>query len=216
MSIDQQLFLLINREWTSPGLDSFMAAISSWGVLIVPVFILVALIFVLGGFRGRAAVLATAAAVGFADGGVSAPLKDAVGRPRPNQVLSRVRIVDLQKTKPRLLALFKSPKVLMSRPKYGEVRGKSFPSSHTVDNFCAAAMLGCFFGLRGWLYLIPAGLVGYSRIYTGSHWPSDVLTSMFLGLGIGLLCAAAFDLAWRRLAPRFAPALFQRHPSLFA
>lgn len=214
--MDQQLFLLINREWTSPALDLFMAAISSWSVLLVPVFILLGLIIALGGFRARAAVLIIAAAVGLADGAIASPLKGLVGRPRPHEVLARVRVVDLARARPRFLALFEKPRVLMSRPKHGEVRGRSFPSSHTMNNFCAAAVLACFYRRWGWLYLVPASLVGYSRIYTGSHWPSDVVTSAFLGLGTGLLFAALADLGWRRLAPQLAPALAQKHPSVFA
>jgi hypothetical protein len=41
----------------------------------------------------------------------------------------------------------------------------------------------CFFGVRVWWGFLVAALVAYSRIYTGSHWPSDVATSIFVGLG---------------------------------
>ena len=214
---DQTLFLLINREWTNAALDLFMASLSSWGVFMLPVLVLIAVLFVAGGFRARAAVLIIAASVGLADGAISSPLKKMIGRPRPHEVLAGARIVDLQKTKPRLLALFRSPKVKLSNPRPGVAKpGRSLPSSHTLDNFCAALMLAFFFRRWGWLWFIMAGLIGYSRIYTGAHWPSDVLISALLGVGLGLLFLGLAVLGWRKLLPKIAPRFHARHPILLS
>ena len=60
--MDQELLFLINRQWTSPALDLFMAGVSSFDVWL-PVAALLALwIVVRGSFRARA-FLATALVV---------------------------------------------------------------------------------------------------------------------------------------------------------
>ncbi len=61
----------------------------------------------------------------------------------------------------------------------------SFPSSHAVNIFAAAFFLSrSFKKLSPVLYAIAA-VVGYSRIYLGIHYPSDVIG----GAAIGLLVA---------------------------
>jgi membrane-associated phospholipid phosphatase len=77
-----------------------------------------------------------------------------------------------------------------------------------------AIMAILFFGRRGALYILPAALVAYSRIYCGSHWPSDILVSILLAAGFSLLAASGFNGLYERFAPRMFPALFERHPSL--
>src|SRR6266536_440195 len=47
--------------------------------------------------------------------------------------------------------------------------------------------------------ILPAN-DGYSRIYLGAHWPSDVITTLFLGIGEALLLLGLFELIWKTAA----------------
>lgn len=208
--MDETLLFLINRRWASLAADWFMAAICSWAVWAAPVFLAATAVLVWGGFRGRAAVFVIALATGTGDGLIANPLKSLVARPRPHEVLADVRQVQIARANPAFLGLLRPARAKLSRPGFDEPGGNAFPSSHTMNHFTVAAVLGCLFPRKGWLWLIPAGLIGYARVYTGSHWPSDVLGSALLGLGWGLVCIALGEALWRRFgAPRFPD-----HPTL--
>ena len=63
----------------------------------------------------------------------------------------------------------------------------ALPSGHTANAFAMATILGNRHPkLRIPLY-IGAGMVGFSRIYLGRHYVSDVLMGATVGTGVGLL-----------------------------
>ncbi|MDR3402108.1 MAG: phosphatase PAP2 family protein [Chthoniobacter sp.] len=214
--MDQKLLFLINRQWTGPVLDRLMALLSSFDAWIPPMVLLIALLFWRGGFHARAFVLCAGLIVGINDGVISNALKHLVSRPRPHQSIDGVRQVDLGKATPRFLALAKPLKIKLSEaaPDLDEIAGRSFPSSHTINTTSVALLTACFYRRRGWLAFIPALGVAYSRIYTGSHWPTDVLASIFLGLGATLLLLCALEWLWQKWGGHLSSALHEQHPSL--
>jgi undecaprenyl-diphosphatase len=191
-----------------------MAALSAseiWKPFFVAIFVL-ALIF--GGFRARACVLSLMVCLLITEQ-MTGFLKAKFGRYRPKQV-EAVRLVQLQRTHPAFLTLFHKPTIRFSEASDRERSGPSFPSGHTTNNTVIASCLTLFYRKRGALYWIVTVLVGYSRVYLGAHWPSDVIATVFLAIGETLLIIAVLELIWRLVAEKWWPELFRRHPGLIA
>jgi undecaprenyl-diphosphatase len=210
--MDQAIFHLINERWTNPAFDLFMAAISNSEIW-KPLIILAALaVLIFGGFKGRAFLLCLLLTLVLNEQ-LTNFLKKTIDRHRPKQV-QPVRMVVLQKAQPAFLTLFKRPDIRYSDATDRNRSGPSFPSGHMTDNTTIAVCCTAFFRKRGWIYWIMAAAIGYSRIYLGAHWPSDILGTLLLATGETLLVLAAFEALWRTLGPRWASKLYQRHPTL--
>ncbi|MDO3378991.1 phosphatase PAP2 family protein [Geoalkalibacter halelectricus] len=62
----------------------------------------------------------------------------------------------------------------------------SFPSGHTMTAFAACGALAVLLPGSLALFLPVAILIGFSRIFLGLHYPTDVLVGALLGSTIGL------------------------------
>ena len=195
-------------------MDRIMAVASSWDFWLIPLAIAVVIVVIFGGFRARSMVLCAGLAIGLTDGVVVDSLKNLVGRPRPNVTEAGLRVVDLAKAKPRLLAIGKPLQVKTVEPGILPQRGPSFPSGHASNNFCVATVVAMFYRRWGWLMFLPATLVSISRIYVGSHWPSDVIISALIGSAVAFFTLAAAATLWKRWGGRMLPRLHQSHPDL--
>ena len=66
----------------------------------------------------------------------------------------------------------------------------AFPSGHTSSAFATATSLAL--KTKKWYVTVPAlawsAGVGYSRIYLGQHYPSDVIMGALVGSGSAIIC----------------------------
>lgn len=200
--LDLRLLDLINQAWSRPWLDPIMARVSDYHSFRYPLYAAVILTLIFGGFRGRLFLVLMAACLIIGDALIDHDFKDAVNRPRPNETVPHLRVVTVQG-------------VTESAPQEHVARGQSFTSGHACNNI-ALAMVGCAIFGRWALWLWPwAALVSYSRIYVGSHYPSDILGSWIVALFYSYFILKTAEWLWKKYAPRKFPRLYDAHPVLF-
>jgi len=160
-NIDTWLFYLINVTFSNPLTDKLMPFITKrehWFIFFAIMWL--SMLFN-GGNRGKIAAILILITITLSDQISSSLLKDFFHRIRPCNVLDGVHLM------------------------VNCTGSYSFPSSHAVNHFAGAAMLGHFFPEYR-LALYGGGfLVAISRVFVGVHYPFDTLGGIFIGLFIG-------------------------------
>jgi undecaprenyl-diphosphatase len=76
----------------------------------------------------------------------------------------------------------------------GEILDPSFPSGHALYAFMMATVLSTWFPRYRIIFYIAAGFIGWTRIYLGVHFPTDVVVGGLLGYGMTRLFTHWIDL----------------------
>ena len=192
-SIDVAVFHFINVTLANPVGDFLWPLITDYDKLI-PVRILLLAVWILlivrGGARGRTAALLLVPVLFCADKLSSSVIKEIVSRPRPCHEIGGVPIVQ-------------GIHLLVDCG-----AGKSFPSSHAVNNFAVATLFSTYYRRWRLWFFGWAALVALSRPAVGVHYPSDILG----GAVIGGCVALAVIFLWTRAARKFFPRLSVESP----
>ena len=126
-------------------------------------------LFVAGGHQGRRAAITGLAAIGATSAIVNVPMKLAGRRVRPDRTAAQV-----------------PPERWVNMP-----TSNSFPSGHSASAAAFANAVGDVLPQLGAPLRLLASGVGFSRVHTGVHFPSDVLVGTIIGGTLGEIVAWA-------------------------
>lgn len=164
ISFDKELFLALN-SFHSQAFDFIMYWVTNKFIWI-PLYMLL-IIFIIQKFKYQSIpiLLSIVVLIFLVDQTTSSLMKPFFGRLRPCHDTSLSTLVHL---------------VTKCGGKYG------FVSGHAANTFSIATFFYLIFRTRQWAWLFFwAGLVSYSRIYVGVHYPLDVLAGALYGVLIG-------------------------------
>ncbi|MGI6486096.1 MAG: phosphatase PAP2 family protein [Thermoanaerobacterales bacterium] len=163
---DKNVFIYLNKRLRCRVLDVLMPKITHLGGGTFAVFSCI-LLYVFG--QGEMRIAAAEAIITVTGSqGIVQLFKNLIYRKRPYMV-----IPDVNTFWKRLL------------------KDYSFPSGHTTAGFSLAVALGLNFPSYSLLSYFVATMIGFSRIYTGMHYPSDVISGALLGAVFAFLTHAA-------------------------
>lgn len=180
LNLDKRLFFLINSQWTSPWADQFFPSITDLHKTLI--FKLTVIPFIIGMFlwtkglkKGFVVFIFCLLSVLISDGVGNYAFKKTVQRPRPAETQ------DL---------------VVQVRAPFG---GYSFVSNHATNMFSAATFISMIYPVVTIPLYALAFLVGYSRVYSGVHFPTDVICGALLGIMVGIMFAKLCNRVMARL-----------------
>lgn len=183
---DDALFERI-AEWESPVLDRVMPALSQAASHSKIWIAMSAVMALVGGKKGRRTAREALTAVAITSFLTNLVAKRLFRRPRPTDEVPESR-------------------------RLATPESSSMPSGHTASAAAYSRVVGeAYPGLRIPLTALAAA-IGFSRIYTGVHYPADVLAGWLLGSGIGTLTqkTAATSRRIHRVAEKLRPRWIHR------
>jgi diacylglycerol kinase family enzyme/membrane-associated phospholipid phosphatase len=159
--VDEKMFERISG-WESPELDRLMPALSQAASHSKIWIAMAAAMSLAGGKKGRRTAVEGLTAVGITSLLANVVAKGLFGRRRPTDRVPEERRLPTPES-------------------------SSMPSGHTASGAAFARVVGAAYpGLRIPLNALAAA-IGFSRVYTGVHYPTDVVAGWLLGRGIGSL-----------------------------
>lgn len=180
MQWDRGVFGMINQMFTSSFFDAIMPALSNQMLWLVPMGIAWLIFMIRTNRRGRIIALACFLVVAATDQISSSLIKPAVQRVRPCNVipLTHYYVEDDGKW--------------IYTDKFGLTTYKSsysFPSSHAANIAGQAVFWSYFYPQLSPVFIAASLAVGYSRVYLGYHYPTDVAAGYLIGIFIAIFFA---------------------------
>lgn len=178
--LDMQIFLLANQVFRKHWMDIVMPLLSSAALLWAIIAVVTAVGVYKKGAKFLIIILLVTATMGLSDFSTNI-IKKTIGRVRPLNSIALTYLQEDGKWQRRALDY-----------KQTKERGNSYPSAHASNSMAFAVMLMFFFRkLRPWMLFLPIS-VGYSRLYLGKHFPTDVMA----GWAVGACVAVSVWLLW--------------------
>jgi undecaprenyl-diphosphatase len=174
MSLDETLFRLLNGlAGRSSAMDWIMVELAKPGNLFYP-GLLVAAYWLWKNWRESVIASAVLAATIGGTDAMGTQLKNVIQRPRPC-----LRLQDVYEL-------------------LGCGSAFSFPSNHAMNTAAAAAFFQILYPRSGWVSWPLVMAIGFSRVYIGAHYLTDVVGGWVLGgtVGVGVAWLLRRRLRW--------------------
>lgn len=160
--LDKKLFLFINVTLANSVFDQIMPFVTNLNNWKIPILLFWLYLVIAQDRRGRVVALLVIPVIVCTDQISASVLKPLVGRIRPCYALQQVRLL------------------VSCGGRY------AFPSSHATNLAGFATLYTILYRRQWWWIWGLTGLIGFSRIYVGKHYPLDVLGGFIIGSAITL------------------------------